>query len=82
MLLQEVSQFQTSVGSVCRIIELADQVQEMYRGSHRSGSVPAVLAKAKAWHTTTQQFVTRLTTNYPLYRDLILPFVEGISQVS
>ena len=45
-------------------------------------SVGKVLSEVKTWISTLQMFVGRIQTNYPLYQDVTLPFVAGVSQVS
>ena len=44
-------------------------------------TVHSAIQKAKAWYTSAGRFVQHMTKDYPLYCDLLAPFVTGISQV-
>ena len=47
-----------------------------------SSRVHSAVNKAKAWHISASRFVEHMVKDYPLYCDLLAPFVAGISQVS
>ena len=46
-----------------------------------SSRVHSAVNKAKAWHISASRFVEHMVKDYPLYCDLLAPFVAGISQV-
>lgn len=91
-ILEEVKHYMNTVGDTNTVISLLDSMNEL--ASHISASlkegvirnvsansVNSAIHKAKAWHTSVERFVHRLRKEYPLYCDLLGPFVAGLSQV-
>ena len=80
-----------TVGDTDSIITLLDSMRErasqiftcLKEGAGEGVStVYTAIHKAKAWYTSAKRFVQHLMKEYPLYYDLLLPFVAGICQVS
>ena len=80
-----------TVGDTDSIITLLDSMRELAsqiftclkEGTGEGVStVYTAIHKAKAWYTSAKRFVQHLMKEYPLYYDLLLPFVAGICQVS
>lgn len=91
-ILDEVRHYLQTVGDVDSVISRAGFIREL--GSHLCtslkegvvGNIPpnsvhSAIHKAKAWYTSAERFVQRLRKEYPLYWDLLAPFVTGVSQV-
>ena len=82
----------STVGDTSTILSLTDslsvlashifsQLKEGVLGNIQLNAVNSTLRKAKAWYTSAERFVQRLKKEYPLYCDLLAPFVTGVSQV-
>ena len=82
----------STVGDTSTIISLIDstcglaslfytQLKEGVLRNVQLNSVNSALHKAKAWYTSAEKFVQRLKKEYPLYCDLLGPFVASVSQV-
>lgn len=80
-----------TVGDTNSIITLLDSIREMASqiftcleegAGEGVSTVYTAIHKAKAWYTSAKRFVQHLMKEYPLYCDLLLPFVAGICQVS
>lgn len=91
-ILAEVKHYMSTVGDTSTIISLIDsmcglasliytQLEEGVLGNVQLNSVNSALHKAKAWYTSAGRFVQRLKKEYPLYCDLLGPFVAGVAQV-
>ena len=80
-----------TVGDTNSIITLLDSMRELASqiftclkegAGEGVSTVYTAIHKAKAWYTSAKRFVQHLMKEYPLYYDLLLPFVAGICQVS
>ncbi|KAK2570712.1 Midasin [Acropora cervicornis] len=90
-ILNEVKHFTHSVGDARSVIVLAESMRDVASDlftllkdgttEHVSSSrVHSAVNKAKAWHISASRFVEHMVKDYPLYCDLLAPFVAGISQ--
>ncbi|XP_074625737.1 midasin-like [Acropora palmata] len=90
-ILNEVKHFTHSVGDARSVIVLAESMRDVAADlftslkdgttEHVSSSrVHSAVNKAKAWHISASRFVEHMVKDYPLYCDLLAPFVAGISQ--
>lgn len=91
-ILDEVRHYLHTVGDTNSVVSQVDSMQEQAShlltslkegvvGNLPPNSVHSAVHKAKAWYTSAERFVQHLTKEYPLYCDLLAPFVAGISQV-
>ncbi|XP_077869169.1 midasin [Saccoglossus kowalevskii] len=86
VLLQDVQHFTSSIGSANSVRTLLQKLcrainsRKLGRGKH--SIIDAILNEERSWQSSVHQFMKRLQDDYPLYRDLILPFLSGVSQLS
>ncbi|XP_068698835.1 midasin-like [Montipora foliosa] len=91
-ILDEVKHFMRTVGDSSSVIALVESMRDIaahFYSSLKEGNVEILppntvhtaIQKAKAWYTSAGRFVQHMTKDYPLYCDLLAPFVTGISQV-
>ncbi len=78
-----MKQFLKNVADVEKIMKLSWTANEIY---NKSTSVDAattkLMSEMQATENTLQQFLTRMLQQYPLYKDLLSPFLAGVSQVN
>ena len=81
-----------TVGETNTVVDLVESMSELalqlyaslkkgVNGNVLANSVKPALHKAKAWYTSVERFVQRLKKDYPLYCDILGPFIAGVSQV-
>ena len=91
-ILDEVRHYLHTVGAANSVVSQVDAMRELASrlvtalkegvvGNLQPNSVHSAVNKAKACYTSAERFVQHLTKEYPLYCDLLAPFVAGISQV-
>lgn len=92
-IIREVTHYLNTVGDASSVISQVDSMRELashLRTSQKdvavtnlpSNMVNSAIHKAKAWYTSAERFVQHLMKDFPLYCDLLTPFVAGVSQVS
>ena len=92
VILEELKHYINTVGNTSNVISLVNSMKELASHVHASlregvirnisvNSVNSGIHKAKAWYTSAERFVQRLRKEYPLYCDLLAPFIAGVSQV-
>ena len=91
-ILDEVRHYLHTVGDTSSVVSQVNSMRELashlltslkegVAGNLPPNSVNSAVHKAKAWYTSAERFVQHMTKEYPLYYDLLAPFVAGISQV-
>ena len=86
MLLQDVKQFLKGVLRVEKVLQFVKVSETHMKGVRRDVNDASVnptkfLRELKSWQTTLQQFVIKMESQYPLYKDLLSQFLAGVSEV-
>ncbi|PFX16223.1 Midasin [Stylophora pistillata] len=91
-ILDDVKHFLHTIGETNSVTDLTNSMREpasqLYGllkngvdGNVLANSVTTALHRAKAWYTSVEKFIQRLRKDYPLYCDILGPFIAGVSQV-
>ncbi|XP_078617566.1 midasin-like [Branchiostoma floridae x Branchiostoma japonicum] len=88
-ILRDVHHYQSSVGSQDTVLALltglANYGEGRREGKLRKGQhnkLRSLLSQEQAWQTSQHQFLRHMRRDYPMYADLLTPFLSGITQVS
>lgn len=73
-LLQDVRQYQTSVGSTQRLLSLLHQLHAQFTTQSSTSTSSSILLEQGSWSNTAQQHLNALQSRYPCYRDLLGPY--------
>ncbi|XP_078699924.1 midasin-like [Branchiostoma floridae x Branchiostoma belcheri] len=83
-ILRDVRHYQTSVGSQDTVLALLTGLANCGEGRLRKGQhnkLRSLLSQEQAWQTSQQQFLRHMQRDYPMYADLLTPFLSGIAQM-
>ena len=91
-ILDEVKHFLHTVGESNTVTDLSTSMRELasqlygslkkgVNGNVLANSVTSAVHKAKAWYTSVERVLQKLRKDYPLYCDILGPFIAGVSQV-
>ncbi|XP_033116850.1 midasin-like [Anneissia japonica] len=83
-LVQEINHYKSSIGSEQTVEGLFCDLRTSFYESHTTdkfSDVPPLLRRGRAWLHSQHQFISKLQDSYPLYRDLIQPFLGGVSHL-
>ena len=91
-ILDEVKHFLHTVGEINTVTDLTTSMRELasqlydspkkgVNGNVLANSVTSAVHKAKAWYTSVERVIQKLRKDYPLYCDILGPFIAGVSQV-
>ena len=91
-ILDEVKHFLHTVGEINTVTDLTTSMRELasqlydslekgVNGNVLANSVTSAVHKAKAWYTSVERVIQKLRKDFPLYCDILGPFIAGVSQV-
>ncbi|CAH1229365.1 MDN1 [Branchiostoma lanceolatum] len=83
-ILRDVCHYQTSVGSQDTVMALLNGLTNCGEGKLRKGQqnkLRSLLSQEQAWQMSQQQFLRHMQRDYPMYTDLLTPFLSGINQM-
>ncbi|XP_071957015.1 midasin-like [Antedon mediterranea] len=75
-LIQEINHYKSSIGSEQTIEGLHSDLCTAFHNN--STNIHSLLRRGRAWLHSQHQFIAKLEDSYPLYRDLIQPFLAGV----
>ncbi|XP_035663677.1 midasin-like [Branchiostoma floridae] len=82
-ILRDVRHYQSSVGSQDTVLALLTGLAnggegKLMKGQHNK--LRSLLSQEQAWQTSQHQFLRHMQRDYPMYADLLTPFLSGITQ--
>ncbi|XP_064629159.1 midasin-like [Lineus longissimus] len=85
-ILQYAHQFLTTVCSMETVIATLDKLSsamtDLKDPSTDASWVQNLLIQESSWQASIEQYIKKMEIDYPLYRDLLVPYIAGIAQVS
>ena len=80
--MKDAKQFMATISKQERVFELLDKLDKLESMDVTDSNTNKTLSEVKAWQTTVGQFASQMEQRYPLYVDVIVPFLTGVLQVS
>ena len=86
VLLRDVKQFMSTVGKAEGLMQLMNKFSDTVAGlmgvKATSLKVEMVLNEGRAISVSLREFSNKMTNDYPLYHDLLIPYIAGLDMVS
>ncbi|XP_070579649.1 LOW QUALITY PROTEIN: midasin-like [Ptychodera flava] len=86
VLLQDIGHFTSSIGSLNSVQKLVDKLMKAFGSQKPRRGMQSLLAnilqEEQAWQRSVNQFIARMEKEYPMYKDLTVPFLSGVAQLS
>ncbi|GAB1601935.1 midasin-like [Argonauta hians] len=82
MIKQEYANYHMAAGSHELVLTFLHKAKNMFEESFNNNEVSRLMQELESWQKTVHNFVQKMQTSYPVYRDILTPFYTALYQMS